>query len=288
MYVRDDYLIRTMNREELDLAVEWAAAEGWNPGRHDADCYRSADPDGFLIGLLGGVPVATISVVRYGDAFGFLGFYIVRPEYRGKGYGLRIWQAGMNYLAGRNVGLDGVVAQQDNYRKSGFRLAYRNIRFEGRCGGEPLIVTAAGEEIVPLGHLLFDAVAAYDEPFFPAPRPAFLGSWIGHPGHVSLGLVQNGRLAGYGVLRRCRLGCKIGPLCADTPAQAEHLFLALKARAAPSEIIYLDVPETNPAAVRLAESHGMTVSFETARMYTGEFPPLPLERIYGVTSFEIG
>ena len=40
-----------------------------------------------------------------------------------------IWNAAMDSLAGRNVGLDGVVAQQDNYRKSGFRLAYRNVRF---------------------------------------------------------------------------------------------------------------------------------------------------------------
>ncbi|MDX1357050.1 MAG: GNAT family N-acetyltransferase, partial [Halomonas venusta] len=62
-----------MNREELDLAMEWAAKEGWNPGLHDADCYFSADPQGFLVGLLDGEPIATISVIKYDDAFGFLG-----------------------------------------------------------------------------------------------------------------------------------------------------------------------------------------------------------------------
>jgi len=123
----DGFHFRTMKRGEVDLAVDWAASEGWNPGLDDAACFHAADPDGFLIGLVGDDPVAVISVVRYGASFAFLGFYIVRPDQRGKGYGLRIWNAGMAALEGRNVGLDGVVDQQDNYRKSGFRLVYRNI-----------------------------------------------------------------------------------------------------------------------------------------------------------------
>ncbi len=131
----NNYIIRTMTRKEVDLAIEWSAQEGWNPGIRDAECFYSADPSGFFIGLLNDEPIAVISVVKYGESFGFLGFYIVKPEYRGKGYGIQIWNAGLKYLEGRNVGLDGVVAQQNNYKKSGFKLAYRNIRYEG-YGGE--------------------------------------------------------------------------------------------------------------------------------------------------------
>jgi ribosomal protein S18 acetylase RimI-like enzyme len=108
-----------MTRHELNLAIDWAAIEGWNPGSYDADCFYAADPNGFLIGLLGDEPIATISVVKYGDSFGFLGFYIVKPEYRGMGYGIQIWNAGLEYLKGRTIGLDGVLAQQSNYSKSG-------------------------------------------------------------------------------------------------------------------------------------------------------------------------
>jgi len=97
-----------------------------------AECYFTVDPQGFLIGQLDDDPVATISMVKYGQFFGFLGFYIVKPECRGKGYGMAIWQAGMHYLKGCNIGLDGVVDQQENYKKSGFKLAYRNIRYQGR------------------------------------------------------------------------------------------------------------------------------------------------------------
>jgi hypothetical protein len=123
----DDFTIRPLRRDEAALPLEWAAAEGWNPGLHDADCFYEADHDGFLVGLVDDEPVATLSVVRYGTTFGFLGLYIVRAPFRGRGYGLRIWKAGMAHLAGRNVGLDGVVAQQYNYRQSGFLVA-RSIR----------------------------------------------------------------------------------------------------------------------------------------------------------------
>src|SRR5947199_2727116 len=127
----DDFRIRTMRPDEIALAADWAAAEGWNPGLADAACFATGDPGGFLIGELDGAPAATISCVNYDARFAFLGFYIVRPDLRGRGYGLRIWKAGMAHAGDRTVGLDGVVAQQENYRKSGFKLAYANIRYGG-------------------------------------------------------------------------------------------------------------------------------------------------------------
>jgi GNAT superfamily N-acetyltransferase len=278
------YVIRPMAPAEVGTAIEWAAAEGWNPGLHDAGCYAAADPEGFFVGLLDGEPLATISAIRYGASFGFIGFYIVRPEHRGKGYGWQIWNAAMKYLEGRNVGLDGVVAQQENYRKSGFRLAYRNVRYEGAGGDD----SPENPDIVPLSSLPFEVIGAYERPFFPAERSAFLRTWIGQPGGHALGIVQKRMLRGYGVIRPCRSGHKIGPLFADTADLAEQLFLALKARARPSDPVFLDTPEVNPMAVALAERHGMRVVFETARMYTRESPDLPLQRVFGLTSFEVG
>ena len=113
--------VRRMAENELDLALEWAAAEGWNPGLHDAECFYAADPGGFFLGeFAGGEPIGCVSAVAYDEHYGFLGFYIVKPQYRGRGFGLQLWDAAMAYMEGRNVGLDGVVAQQENYRKSGF------------------------------------------------------------------------------------------------------------------------------------------------------------------------
>ncbi len=281
---KSSYAIRTMTRAEVDIAIDWAAAEGWNPGLYDADCFYAADPNGFLVGLLGDEPIASVSVVKYGDFFGFLGFYIVKPGYRGKGHGIEIWNAGLRYLGGRTIGLDGVVAQQDNYRKSGFTLAYRNIRYQGTGGAQH----QADSGIVPLSTLPFAEICAYDKPFFPDNRLEFLRCWIDRPQGTALGILRNGKLAGYGVLRICRSGYKVGPLFADSSAFAERLFLALKAHVPEGAPIFLDTPAVNSAAVDLAQRHSMIVAFETARMYRGKSPDLPLNRLFGVTTFELG
>ncbi len=276
--------LHTMTRAELDIAVEWAATEGWNPGLHDADAFHAADPGGFLLERVDGEPVAVISAVRYGQYFGFIGFYIVKPAFRGRGLGLQIWNAGMARLAGRTIGLDGVVAQQHNYRKSGFELAWNNARYQGVGGGAALL----DPSVVSLAGLPVEEVLACDQPFFPDDRSAFLRAWLAMPGIAALGVLDEGRLAGYGVLRPCREGYKMGPLFADSPARAARLFSALQAHTPAGATLFLDVPLANPDAVALATRHGMTVVFETARMYTGSAPDMPLSRLYGVTSFELG
>ena len=123
--------IGTASAAELVKLGDWAAEEGWNPGQSDTLAFVAADPSGFLVGRLDGEPIASISAVRYGTEYGFIGFYIVRPEFRGKGYGIQLWRAGMERLAGCNVALDGVVDQQEKYRRSGFRHAYNHVRYEG-------------------------------------------------------------------------------------------------------------------------------------------------------------
>lgn len=274
--------IAVMSPADLDRAIGWAADEGWNPGLDDALAFRAADPTGFLMARLGAEPAASISVVRYAGDFGFLGFYIAAPGLRGRGHGYALWQAGMGYLSGAVVGLDGVPAQQANYARSGFALAYRNIRF----GGAP---TAARIEagLVPLAEIPLDRLLAYDRRFFPAPRRAFLAVWAALPHGHGYAAMRDGRLAGYGVVRRCRVGWKIGPLFADDAEAAESLFRALAAQAGEGPV-FLDVPEVNPAAVALAERHGLQPCFETARMYRGPAPLLDLAGTYGVSTFELG
>jgi hypothetical protein len=58
--------------------LQWAKAEGWNPGLEDAQPFHVADPQGFLLGVDFGEVVSGISVVAWGPAFGFLGFYMVK------------------------------------------------------------------------------------------------------------------------------------------------------------------------------------------------------------------
>jgi hypothetical protein len=279
----DTFQVRAMAPAEIALAADWAAAEGWNPGLADAAAFATVDPAGFLIGELDGKPAATLSVVNYDDHFAFLGFYIVRPDLRGRGYGWRIWQAGIAHAGTRVIGLDGVLAQQANYQKSGFGLAHRNIRYGGRPTTAAL---AAADGVVDLAAAPFPALVADDATIFPAPRENFLRAWIATPGHVGRALLRAGRLAAWGVIRPCRSGRKVGPLVADDAAAAQAVLAALIG--AGSGEIFLDVPAPNREAVQLAERCGLAPVFETARMYTGTIRPIALPRIFGVTTFELG
>jgi Acetyltransferase (GNAT) domain/Acetyltransferase (GNAT) family len=283
-----DPSIRTMRRDEVDLAIELAAREGWNPGRHDAHCFAEADPGGFLIAEVDGRLAGCLSAVSYDGRFGFIGLYIVVREWRGHGIGWRLWTRGMQRLAGHLVGLDGVPAQQDNYRKSGFVLAWRNVRYAGTARHGAGSADAGGAAIVPLAGIDFAALCADDRRVFPASRERFLRAWIGMPDAAALACVEGERLAGWGVIRRCREGHKIAPLVADTKPVATLLYAALCNRVADGDAVYLDVPLPNADAVALAESHGMRGVFETARMYTGAAPTCELERVFSVTSFELG
>jgi GNAT superfamily N-acetyltransferase len=274
--------IRPMRPNEISIAVNWAAAEGWNPGFADDACFAAVDPEGFFIGEVDGAPAATLSCVNYSASFAFLGFYIVRADLRGRGYGLQIWNAAIAHAGLRVIGLDGVVAQQKNYRKSGFELAYANVRY----GGTVVAPAVPPVGVVALNEIPVTAVAAYDATVFPAPRTAFLRAWINSPGHSGHALMRDGKLAGWGVIRPCRKGHKIGPLVADDRAAAEVVLSAL-AGVGGGEI-FLDVPGINRDAVALAQDWGLAPVFETARMYTGAIPPLRLERVFGVTTFELG
>lgn len=278
------FTIRTMAPTEVLLALDWAAAEGWNPGLHDAEAFLAADPGGFLCGELNGQIVSCISAVRYGDDYGFMGFYIVRPEHRGRRFGHRTWLAGMARMGERRVGLDGVLAQVDDYRKSKFVWSHRNARYSLKHPPPP----ASYVGVEDLSAFPWAEILAFDRTCFPAPRVAFLERWLQPPSGKALGFRDaGGRLAGYGVIRACRTGAKIGPLFAETSEGARRLFWSLAAWAS-SGPVFLDVPETNADALALVRAHGMMEVFQTARMYRGSAPSLDPARIYGITSFELG
>jgi GNAT superfamily N-acetyltransferase len=276
--------ITTMRRNQLDFAIDLAAAEGWNPGLHDADAFYAADPEGFLIATLDDTPVGCISAVNYGNVFGFIGFYIVVPQHRGKGYGMQLWQAAMARLQDVTVGLDGVPAQQENYQKSGFTLAYSNIRY--RFINRHLPVDRSN--LLPIALCSLEEISCYDGHCFPAGRIAFLRQWLQLPQSWGYAIKIGNQIVGYGCIRTCRSGYKIGPLFADSPLLARQLFFGLCHEVPQSSEIFFDIPEVNPAAMALAQELAMEPTFRTARMYTGAPPQIELQRVYGVTTFELG
>ncbi|MEJ2717055.1 MAG: GNAT family N-acetyltransferase [Deltaproteobacteria bacterium] len=276
--------IRRMRRAEIEMAIDWADAEGWNPGTHDSDCFHAAEPNGYLIGFLDHEPVAMVSAVAYGESYGFMGLYIVKPEVRNRTYGIQLWDAGLRYLGNRCIGLDSVRPDLVSHKKPEFKPAYPNYRFEWIKGEQ----WTAAPEVIELSGVPFSSVTAYDREVFGFSREAFLKCWMTQPGTRALGIIENDKLSAYGVIRECREGFKIGPLFANNAEYARTLFEALTVDVNMGLHVYLDTPARNPEAVMMAQSYGMTEVFRTTRMYNREEPAIPVDKWFGVTSLELG
>jgi GNAT superfamily N-acetyltransferase len=279
--------LRLMTEDEASLLVGWAKDEGWNPGLHDARIFWHTDPEAFIAAELEGEVVGGGTIVSYHGAFGFMGLFIMRPEFRGRGLGTQLWHARLRLLQSRlrpgsAIGMDGVFEMQEWYAQGGFRFAHRSIRYEatGVEADRPEGIVAASE--VP-----FERLAEYDRRCFPTWRERFLRAWIEQPDSLALAAVDGGVVRGFGVVRRCAVGGKIGPLFADDAEVAEALYGSLAAHL-PGEPVYLDVPEINAWAMGIARRREMREVFGTARMYLGPRPSLADSRIYGITTFELG
>lgn len=287
---REAVTFRRLNRAEAPVMAEWAAREGWNPGLHDVEAFWAQDPDGFWGAEVDDELVGCASAVAYDGAFGFWGFFIVRPERRGRGIGAALAPHTIGELRGRlrpgaAIGLDGVFAQQDYYASLGFVLSHRNLRMQGtgRAGGGGSVE----HRLVPQAGVDPAALAAHDAEHFGVARPRFLDRWSRPEDGVALAAVDGDDVIGAGAVRRCRMGWKVGPLFARDADVARSLLAALSARAE-GEPLFLDVPEINADALALADEHGMSEVFGCARMYLGDPPPTPWDRVFGVTTFELG
>lgn len=278
--------------KQLDLAglqtlVSWAKEEGWNPGLYDADVFWATDPNGFYGCYKDGELIGGGSIVSYDGAFGFMGFFIVKPEYRSAGIGKQLWYKRRDTLLSRldegaSIGMDGVVAMQPFYQQGGFEIAFKDERYERI--GETFDIDP---HISPITDKDLDAILTYDELCFGFPRPQFMKAWLDMPERKTLKYMDSDTLKGFIVIRKANVGYKAGPLFADDEQVAEALY-QVALNAVVGEPLYLDIPVVNKAAVRLVKKYNATYVFECARMYYGTPPPLPTDKIFGITSFELG
>lgn len=92
---------------------------------------------------------------------------------------------------------------------------------------------------------------------------------------------------GYASMRKVKEGYKICPLFADNAVVAESLYRACLS-AVPNEPVFLDIPVVNVASMQMAKTYNTTYVFECGRMYLGKPPALPTNKIFGITTFELG
>ncbi len=283
----DTLEFKKLDFKGLKTLVEWAKEEGWNPGPHDIDVYWATDPDGFYGYFHNNVLVAGGAIVSYNNEFGFMGLFIVKTEYRALGIGRKLWHQRRNMLLNRlnnnaAIGMDGVVAMQPFYQKGGFEIAFKDERYE-KTGEEFLL----DKNISPISDTDFREIATYDKQCFGFQREQFLKPWLKLPKNRTFKYVQDGKISGFSVVRKVSNGFKIGPLFADNAAIAEELYRA-SLNSVIGEVLYIDIPMSNNEAIKIVKKYNAKYVFECARMYYGDIPQTDVQKVFGITTFELG
>lgn len=284
--LKDHFSFGVMNDDEALTLNEWATTEGWNPGLSDQKVAREFDPTAFIALRKDNELVGGGSIISYDGLYGFMGLFIMRADFRGQGLGAKLWIYRRDQLIKRlqpkaTIGMDGVFNMTPFYAKGGFNLAHRDLRYEG------IAKAYKSSGVITLTDIKFEIIDAYDQKHFPVPRTAFIKSWINQEGVFGYAVLKQKQLIGYGVARPCHKGYKIGPLFADSADIAEKILSNLLADIN-GDFVQIDIPEPNIAAIQLAKKHGLIESFGCARMYLGHVNPVPLQKIFSVTSYEFG
>jgi GNAT superfamily N-acetyltransferase len=283
----NDLKFQKLDFEGLKSLVKWAEEEGWNPGLNDAEVFWKTDPDGYYGYYYKGELIAGGSIVSYEGQFGFMGFFIVKPGYRSHGIGRKLWYQRRDTLISRlnkgaTIGMDGVIAMQPFYNKGGFEIEFRDERHERIGEGFEI-----DKSISSIEEKNFDSILSYDKKSFGFSRPQFLIPWLKQSTVKTFKYVEDKKLKGFAVIRKANKGYKVCPLFADNPEIAEELYKACL-NSVIGEPLYIDIPMINQEAVALIKKYNTTYVFECARMYYGKPPDIEINKVFGITTFELG
>ena len=243
-------------------------------------------PAGCFAGILDGEMISSITAVQYEEKYSFIGLYIVAPEYRDRGYGIKIWNHAIDHLIDEVgvecIGLDGVLSEEANYQKSGFHTAYKATRYRYIVDRSyPKIYNAIKETQL-------EAIVQYDQRIFKVCRRSFLKDLVWNSEAVSCVAYKDGEIIGYGIARPYIEGYRIGPLFADSLQIARELLESIFSdlRGQP---VFIDVPNVNGDATALVKHYGMEPSgFACIRMYTTRKYNQDVKYVFGNTTFEVG
>ncbi|KAF9931745.1 hypothetical protein FBU30_009669 [Linnemannia zychae] len=335
--------------EATKLMYTWANSESWNPGYkgQEIEIFHSADPKGFIYSTID-VPatdsdtvsngdqksseekkevVSVISAIRYGEDQGWIGYYIASPKHRGKGYGIATFNRALEHLnhnTRASIGLDAVLAQVPNYRKSGFtETAWLNERRNGSIvdlveSQEKDLATKINQNEIEGLVLLSDPNVDFEQlPGLEIKgtgliRHQFTKDWARFHSNQSKNhragaavlsadkkdpITGKPLVLGYGCVRPATASYRVGPLYAANAEIAKQLLVKLAIEVIQADkqsslgiplMFDVDMPDKNPAAVELFNGLGWKNTFPCLRMWKGKVPEYDISGVFGVSSLELG
>ncbi|EDV19944.1 hypothetical protein TrispH2_009722 [Trichoplax sp. H2] len=270
-----NFEIVTATINQMKWIISMAKDEGWNPGEDDF-VFQLADPTGYFIGLLNGEPICCISATKY-NIQAEMGYYVVKKEHRGLGYGRAIMQHSLKYLKGYNILIYALQHKIGTYETIGFKKHEAMIRYAGIIAKKEVI----SDNIYSARDIPLDKIVEYDARYFAEERKKFLSAWLMIGTANSFVYKIGDNIRGLGAIRKAQDGYRIGPLYAETPDIAITLFHRLCQDYENCKIT-VECPASNADAKELVKKFKLDKVFQGSTMYSGELPKVNLNHIYGV------
>jgi len=232
---------------------------------------------------LGNAVVGGISAVHYDDDYVFIGNHFVLPPYRGSGIGTAIWEYALALAGDKTIGASGLSDGREFYEDYGFESTSNIIQY----GGVMFAEARLSDDIYSAQDIDIRYLVRYDASRFGTHREKFIRAWLDTVVMDGVCLLKEGSIQGWGCLRRCRRGWRLGPVFAEKYEYAEEIVrhLAMKTY---TEWVFIDLPQNNVQAIRLAFAMGMTPLGARIRVVRGDRVSEPLDQIFGFTTLDIG
>jgi GNAT superfamily N-acetyltransferase len=272
-----------MTGADLPAGLELSRQAGWN--QREADWRRCLllQHDGCFVAESGGAVVGTATTCIFARV-AWVALVLVDAGFRRLGIGRALMEHALAFLDSLDiptVRLDATPLGQPLYEQLGFVAQFRLARFEGTL---PLAGPPLQPGVVAVVPSCWDDLATLDREVTRTDRRRFLFQlFTEQPDEVHT-VWEQGRCSGLLAARPGARALQLGPCLGE----AGPLLLADAFRRHAGRYVYLDVPEANEAACRLAAAQGLTVQRHLLRMCRGERIIEQIEHLWASSGPEKG
>ncbi|MHB8523208.1 MAG: GNAT family N-acetyltransferase [Limisphaerales bacterium] len=264
----NDVSLRRMTEGDLTAADALRRLAGWNQTPEKWRCLLRVEPQGCFVAEHNGEVIGTVTATTYGQALAWIGMMLVHPAHQRRGIGTRLIRQVLEYLQHRAIAcikLDATPLGQPVYEKVGFVAESTLTRYQRLAGSERR--TPGNADTRDLSDADWEAVERLDTPAFGACRLRLLRS-LATLSRAALVWPAQGRVLGWGVLRRGANADHLGPLVCGSAEGSRSLVAALLDVAGNGPVVW-DVLDQNEAAKAAAGRFGFTPIRTLTRMRLG-------------------
>ena len=300
----DTFVIRHAKcLDDLQWVVKLAAQQGFAPREKEAECYFSAGlTPCFYIGELNGKRIGCICRVKHGKEVVYGGYEMVDKSYRGRGYGLKLFDFVEALGDKSDIRMVVVTKLKDYLPKKGYHPEWilKVYQFTASCAMEGLAscqLPPSVAQILPAIQVDFEKLFAYGEDMLGTSQVSklLLAAWLAHLQKSSWAAFDNkANIVGYLVMSdTIPEGYFIAPFFADSAPIARSLLkvaVTLANANNPRHNIEMITPvDHNPEGVSILESEIGAKAIAERTFMSGKELPIPkhLSKVFGVAGTSV-